>query len=304
MTIAAGLLCREGVLLAADTEHTSWQTKSHASKIEIIPFQDGKVGLAGAGNTAFVSSAIRKFRDALTRTKTTDPLAIIESVHEKEYRRNVLKHPNHATEQDLHYWFLIGLWRGDKTKLYVTSLTAVADVAGFDCIGVGEPLASHIIGPAYSTGMQYSEALPIVAYALAHVKEHVRECGGVTTVRFIANDGSEGAVFSEPGSSVCSEVERYAKGYDFLTKRLLIHITDPTKDEQYFEANLQNLFVTDVMRLFREVHADRKKREAEIAANNPQLSPDRAKTLAVQLSMGWPPLLPPSPESPGGSGES
>ena len=220
MTIAVGLLCKEGVLLCADTEHVSWQTKDHESKIHSVTFPGGRSVFAYAGNDRFAISAIQKCAKRLkvaARLKKFDPQSEIEAVLDKEYRRNVLSHPSQDSDISLHYEFLVAVWHGNQSKLFITSLTAMDEVHGFDCIGMGEPLARHLIRPEYSVAMPYCNALPLAAYALALVKDSVRDLSVFT---LLGNDGTESTTTSEPVCewNLCSQVERYAKWYDFLTK--------------------------------------------------------------------------------------
>ena len=308
MTIAAGLLCQEGVLVCADTEHVAWETKSQECKIHSLVFPGGRAVFAYAGNDRFAVSAIQKCEKRLkaARSKTFDPQVEIESVLDKEYRRNVLSHPSQASDGNLHYQFLIAIWVEKlQARLFITSETAMTEVHGFECIGMGEPLARQLIRPAYSTSMPYCKALPLAAYALSLVKDNVKDCDGISVFTLLGHDGTESLTTSEPLNewSLCTQVERYAKGYDFLTKRLFLLITDPTNDE-YFEKNLQSTFTDDAVRMFSAIRSERKKVERSLAQNNPHLTEDQVKIYAGRLSMGLLPVLPPSQESPGGSGES
>ena len=62
MTVAAGLLCKEGVLLCADTLQLDWETKSQECKIHSFDFPGGKVAFAYAGNSRFSISAVQSAR--------------------------------------------------------------------------------------------------------------------------------------------------------------------------------------------------------------------------------------------------
>jgi hypothetical protein len=90
MTIAAGFLCRQGVLLCADTEQTAWAMKLHQAKVGFFDFPGGKMGHVYAGNTQFALSAIEKLQKRLNRRAIKDPLGEVEKLLDSEYRRNVL----------------------------------------------------------------------------------------------------------------------------------------------------------------------------------------------------------------------
>src|SRR5689334_18082767 len=87
MTIAAGFVCRDSVLLCADTEYRGWATKSHHAKIGSFDCPGGQVAFALAGNTAFAWSAIQKLKKRLEATPPSETITIAERVLEKEYRR-------------------------------------------------------------------------------------------------------------------------------------------------------------------------------------------------------------------------
>jgi hypothetical protein len=291
MTIAAGLICKEGVLLCADTEESDWASKSHASKIRYFEFPRGKIAFAYAGNTRAAHSAVLKCERALTgssgRKKTTEPLAEIEKILDREYRRNVLTHPDY---EDLHYWLLIALWSENGTKLFITERTEIDEVVEFECKGIGEPLARHLIKSGASKEMPYQKALPLAAYALALVKGQMTRCGGMSVFVMLGNDGKIATVTSLHDGP-CVQVERYAKGYDFIARRLLMDIADPAADPRYFEDNLEATFITDARRMFSEMLADRRRREKGVADLNSRLKANQVKKLVLQLSLGIEPDL-------------
>jgi len=306
MTIAAGLLCKEGVLLCADTELTDWETKSQGSKIRQTEFPGGKAVFAFAGNVRFAVATLQKFERALKEKhpkKLFDPLVVMEDVLEREYRRHVLKHPDSSTNTDLHYSVLIALWTpGGKVRLFISSYTVISEVFDYEMMGIGEPLARHLVRPVHYKEMPYAEALPLATYALRLVKDSIKDCDGLSVFSLLGNDGTISTVTSmHPGP--CLQVERYAKGYDFLTTRLLMGIANPRAEPQHVMMNVE-IFKRNVDRIFQEMLAERMAREKEIEELNPRMSPTEVKQLVAQLSMGLLPTPPPSPESPGGSGES
>jgi len=80
MTIAAGLLCQDGVLLCTDTEHTAWAAKSHHSKVDHFEVPNGKIAFALAGASALAWSAMQKCRKELPQSTSDDLIAHIEEI--------------------------------------------------------------------------------------------------------------------------------------------------------------------------------------------------------------------------------
>ena len=97
MTIAAGFVCEEGVLLCADTEPTGWSSKFHGSKVEHFEIRGGKIAFAlTAANSHLAWSAIQKCRDRLQAVVPKDVVVELEQILDAEYRRQVLTHPSYS----------------------------------------------------------------------------------------------------------------------------------------------------------------------------------------------------------------
>src|SRR5450432_3719510 len=139
------------------------------------------VAFTYAGNTRFAYSAIQKLQKSLESVQPKDTLAEIERVLDREYRRNVLKHPDHATDPALPYQLLLAVWSpGDGAKFFMTEQTAVVAGRDYECIGIGDYLGHYLIGRSGTSGLAVREALALSAYALAGIKDYVRECGGMS----------------------------------------------------------------------------------------------------------------------------
>ena len=96
MTIAAGFVCKDGVILCADTEHTGWPSKFHESKLDHFEIPAGKIAFALAGNRSFAWCAIQKCRERLRSVAPQSVANELEQILETEYRRNVFGHPSYS----------------------------------------------------------------------------------------------------------------------------------------------------------------------------------------------------------------
>jgi hypothetical protein len=165
MTIAAGFVCRGGVLLCADTEETGWAMKIQAPKLHHFECPGGKLAFAYAGNTAFAISAIQKCRSHLAEVPAEKVLKELETVLEKEYRRHVLRHPDHATNANLDYRLLISIWcLGKPVRLFATDQTTLRQVENYECIGLGDYLAHYLIRPSFDPDMEERPTFSLAAY--------------------------------------------------------------------------------------------------------------------------------------------
>lgn len=291
MTIAAGLLCQDGVLICADTEHTGWASKTHQIKIGDfeLPATGAKICFALAGATAPAWSAIEKCRKALLDDSTGDLPSRIEAILDSEYRRNVATLPSYS---DFDYQLLVGLWEpgSHAVKLYSTTATTFVPVREFACIGIGGELASFIIRPAF-VGLTLRQALPLSIYTLACVKDAIAGCGGMSIYHLIRNDGSVGTISSgHLGTTV--NVEQYSKTFDFMTRRLLLLLADTDMDENTFRGNLDSLFIGPLVQKRREWVKAHRKYLADLAKANPHLTEEQVKNAAKDLSLGFSPNFP------------
>ena len=320
MTIAAGFLCREGVLLCADTEVTGWSLKYHESKLGHFDCPGGEVAFAVAGNTHFGWAAIQKCARKLKQTPPEETLDVIDKTLDREYRRNVLSNPLVASDQSLHYNLLVSLWSpGAGTSLYVTNQTAIRPVYGFECIGAGNELAGYLIRPTFSASMHLREALSLASYALKAAKDSVPGCGGMSIFLIVLNDGRFGTITSV-NAGPTKNLEEYSNAYDFSTRELLVSLTNTNTQDDDVERYISEVFSKRVMDVRRQWSADYAKRFAEFAKRNTHLSSEEGKRFFDDIQIGIVPnpiaqpslqspkadQLPPQPsqESRGGSDES
>jgi hypothetical protein len=295
MTIAAGFVCNNGVLLCTDTQHTAYPLKYDAVKSEDFDFPGGKLAFAYAGNTNFALSAIQKCqRHMKAKKRLSDPLAEVEGVLEKEYQRTVLRHPDRNTDGSIHYWLLLALWLPSSgVKLYATHQNSLHEVKGYECIGSGQYLAQYLIEPAYVSGMDDWKAMVTASHALAAAKNHVDGCGGMSILIFIKKDGRIGLTTSaEDGPSKYSD--NFSRQYEHLTAQLVSLLTDDEVSDAAFENYLSKYYAPVLLDAHKQWRADRRKREEEFMAANRRLSATEAVKLYHQLSMGIAPDQPPS----------
>lgn len=288
MTIAAGFACLDGVMLCADTEVSTWQSKTHESKLEFVEFNGGKAIFAYAGHVRFAKCAIQKCKRRLESLDGEDALTEIELILDYEYRRNVLGHPDQSTNSSLHYELLFGLLaQGDRARLYVTSQTAVQEISSWAPIGIGCDLAQHLIQRGSPESI--TDAVKLAAYALSEIKESVPGCGGMSIYMLLKNDGRHGVVTSIHDGP-CKELQEFARHYDFITRELLMQLCNEDATDEHCERYLAQTFAQRILNVRRKWSASWRCREEEFLRLNPHLSPADAKRTHRELSLG---LLPP-----------
>ena len=151
MTIAAGFVGKDGVLICSDSEHSAGGLLTHESKLTPAEFEWGKVVFASAGNAELAVAAIEKCICELesrgSRIKSRlDVVNIIESTVNAEYRKHVCPEPN--PDSNSVYEILVAIWcEKDKRKqavLYRTWQGVILGVSGHHCIGSGYYLGRYV----------------------------------------------------------------------------------------------------------------------------------------------------------------
>lgn len=252
MTIAAGFLYSDGVMLCADTELTQWAATLHASKITLFSCPGGNVAMAYAGNANLATTAIQKCARRLQEVSAKEALPEIERLLDKQYRKAVLSHPNHASDSNLAYSMLISLCSPDgELSLYATDQTTVRLIETYECIGIGESLAHYLVRASFRSDMGERQALNLAAFMLACVKDSVPNCGGLSQFVVLRKDRTVQNIFAGSNVSLNANTEwidRHSKGFDEFARRVLLSIANPEITEIQFEAKL-DAFKAEILRL-------------------------------------------------------
>jgi hypothetical protein len=123
MTIAAGLLCSDGIILCSDTEHTG-TTKQIGPKVWITTApetDDGCcVAIAGSGETLLLRAIRDRFKEAVRVDMTRhEALEQIETELQEFYESHVYSYPDYANQRQIQ--LLIGIRDADGLSLLQNS---------------------------------------------------------------------------------------------------------------------------------------------------------------------------------------
>jgi hypothetical protein len=245
MSIAAGMLCRGGLMLCADTEMGAWTHTLHEGKIKRFQCPGGKVVVAYAGHSAFSISAIQRCERDLQHVDPPHTLEELERILEDEYRRHVLSHPDHATDGTLSYRMLIGFWcPSNKARLFVTTQTAMHEIHTYDCIGMGDYLGHYLIRPHFIQWLEERDALSLSAVMLAGVKGYVEGCSGLSCFVGLRDDGSIGDAFGMPAPIIQPRtsvewIDYSSKAYQYLAGKLFMASANMQMSDSDFQKNLE-----------------------------------------------------------------
>lgn len=234
MTIAAGFVYKDGILLCSDTQQEGGAIKFDRPKIGLFECPGGKFAFALAGNVQFAMSAIQKCAGDLKITEPQNTITTLEAILEHEYRRHIYEHPKYKEDDSLGYSFLISFWPNgsDMASLFVTHEHALdACFERFDAIGSGFELAYILARPFIYNLMGEEDVLVFAAYMLARVKSAIPGCGGDSQFVVLRNDGSCHMVLSlnlEQMAKVASDFDKAA--------HLLLFAMNQDSDEEFRQA--------------------------------------------------------------------
>lgn len=201
MTIALGILAKDGVVIAADTEETLDVIKYSGNKVRgAAHFAVGRPGrfllVAGAGAAHYID-AFSETLEALVHDKSprfdTEPHVVIDEALEQFYMRKVVPLAGYPVGERPDFRVIIGLVAGGKSHLFVSDGATLRRENRFAAIGAGElvarPLINSYIGHSSARSMSVREAA-IVAALSAHEAKAVTGVGGDTDVLAMWDNGS------------------------------------------------------------------------------------------------------------------
>jgi len=241
MTIAAGFVCKDGVILCADTQETiPGYARTDVQKLRSFEVKGINLFFAGAGNNGIqVDASIEEITDNLR--DSPEDLAdarrfvrvlrdAVRAVFPMEY------YPRAETEVDL----LMAVQFSSSAKLYRITDCSVASVTERVCVGAGLVLANQLLQRYYSWDASLLEAAIISLYVLYHAKKWVPSCGGNTDIALIPNIG--GRMSYMPTEEV-EKIEKYCEAHDKALQRLLTAVPRHPKNKEAFDNEVRNAVI-------------------------------------------------------------
>src|ERR1051326_3018385 len=192
MTIAAGFICRDGIVFATDTQYSvGGLLKTDGPKLfNVAERSDLSVVIAGAGTVPFMRMAVGDIETALGQlpdgTATlSNTKKVIEDVLMNVFTVHVYPVPGDRPEFEL----LVGIrTQPDVLHLFRTYLTTVVPVSDYACIGVGVYVSHFALSLMYRADVSVTEATFLAVYCIKAAKDYVDGCGKHTRLQVIRSD--------------------------------------------------------------------------------------------------------------------
>jgi hypothetical protein len=176
MTIAAGFVCVDGVVLAADTLYTG-PTRRHDRKLWEIPKGQSLVALAGAGDRVLIEKTKDQIEqriqaDASEREILNDIETILFTIHTQSiwHDQSSIEPPSLDV--------LLAIRTTSGCRLFVNRAAALAPVAKSQCIGCGLSLGAYFADCLFADWMPVEHARTIAVHLLEQTKTYDKDCGG------------------------------------------------------------------------------------------------------------------------------
>jgi 20S proteasome alpha/beta subunit len=175
MTIAAGFVCTDGILLASDTLYSS-EARRYGRKLWILDHGDVLVVFGGAGLGAGLrrtrDEIERKLKPGLSRAHIVD---IIDTAITKVHAKLSLVPESKIS-------VLVVIRTGDESILYENAeLDMLSTVDhSYQCVGSGDGLGRYFASSLFRPGMSIRWAKIVAAHMIKKCKDHVAYCGGDT----------------------------------------------------------------------------------------------------------------------------
>ena len=243
MTIAAGFLCDDGIVIAADSEVQAGSDKHHESKI--FTLHPDNIALnpmavfAGSGWLDFVRMAVDKIRHrALGVSHSYEIEEIIETTVLEIHRKHIRFYP---TSPKPYFSLIVGLRDEDGSlRIVETSGTSITRVPQQVCIGAGQTLGSYLSRALNSDGLSVDTTAMLATQILDQVKKNVPECGGMFSDVVILP--KQGPVRRLSPSRIL-KIEHLTADLVAVLRPSLLALSNPSITDAEFDVELDNLNV-------------------------------------------------------------
>jgi 20S proteasome alpha/beta subunit len=303
VTLIAGMVCKDGIVMAADSEQSGYFRKSNVPKLESYDapgsyasslagsVAGSSVIIAGAGNGELADYASHKIvREAADIMSMDDVEARLEGVLGNIFGT---RFPIYKADDLGEFRLLIAIRAPDRDrpKLFSTYGSTLVERSKF-VLGSGT-LVDYILDQIYDSDMTTEDGVAAALSLLQIAKKYVDGVGGESKVAVLTN---EGKVHQKPAFEVREE-ENILEEHSKLANTLMLSMmrTRTDSDEvwsqhlEVFKAKIGELRIKkkksdekieELWRIYRQaIEEERKRTEAERSRELPYLLPTPARNL-------------------------
>lgn len=247
MTIAAGFVANDGVLLCADSQFTGAE-KQHREKILVRAYREALLGFAITGDDEYARTVIDDSCEG--PEELPDKPLTIADIRKRIRRcvRRVLDDYKHSgMPEDNRPELLVAIATPTEGPvLFSTFQTAMRMVERFTFKGSGSYIGNYIVsafGPS-TLSQSIQDLIPIAVYALAAAKRHDAYCGGGSQFIALRGNSCTGVFESDREKS-----DIFIPDFEQACGQLLGLLGNLTLADESFEGRIED--VIDTLRRIR-----------------------------------------------------
>ena len=217
MTIIIGIICKDSIILASDSQTTRDGTKRmDAKKITCIKFDNYPVLIAEAGNAGNCSRAIELLRETAKQTKIIDyrqpadmavkaMTQVKKELQEQFCNWTMTELQDLIRTKELQSEIMLGYYFNNKPFLYVVDLAVTcSDMQTSWCsaIGCGANLGNYLLSEHTERNMDRDLGVALASHIIRTVCKHDAYCSGPPTVGVLVKTIAPFAKGEEPAKKI------------------------------------------------------------------------------------------------------
>jgi hypothetical protein len=258
MTIAGGMVCKDGVLVYADTEWTASTMKIQRGKHWALGGGSGefKCVIAGAGDEDYLRLAIQTFWAELNTSgkkdlRTGDAIDALRNSINAVYTNQIYPDPKGAGKE---FGMVVGISTPqDKPMLLKTVGTGIllSDSYEYVYLGAGMEMGMYLTSRLHVSGMPIATGELMAAFILWEVKQHIKTCGGDTVIYKLDDAGN----MQYRAEGDIRDFQDHFSSIDRQVQRIRVHTANLESSNDEFEAKLAGF--SDDLRALRKVRLEK-----------------------------------------------
>lgn len=200
MTIAAGFICKDGMVICADREESSGASKKVGQKLVTLHADPWNMTVATAGSAAAGDLAVKRLQEAFIlqfASTRTDPYGLygLEQKHEqviidvltKLHEDHIWKNP--TTDHSIKLIIGVSFLKLNRQYLYLTQDNIPQPIDSYCCMGVGEDLCTYFAERLYHRQLSIEEMMLLASFIFREVNASIQFCGKGTDMAWLRPDG-------------------------------------------------------------------------------------------------------------------
>ena len=189
MTIAAGLECSDGIILATDLEITQGQTKLIGGKSTYISRARKCVAVAGAGYYDELAYTCEVMTQGGLRNGIGSIAGQLRSRMREIYLDNI--HPCYdEANRDSVVQLLVAIVASGQRKLYISHRSVLRRTGRYAFVGIGADLAHYLAKEWKRDWEPMENAIPSMRELIMKVEDNVPYCGKGVNILKVDLDGN------------------------------------------------------------------------------------------------------------------